>query len=478
MLFNSYSFVILVFITFILYYLPTRRVQNTSWQISVLILASLFFYGYHQPELLVLLLASVAVNIAASYLIIHGKHGFEKLAAFGGVTLNLSILLFFKYSPLVARTFLLPDLDAGSFLMNLPLPIGISFFTFQGISLIVDTYRNLNNEAYRELIPASLAEHSKRVLFFKAFFPQLVSGPIVKAYYFLPQITYKAFRAINWSYCFRNLTLGYFFKMVIADNLKDVTSTITFPYFEAESTLTLLVVLFGYSMQIFADFAGYSLIALGFAALFGYQFPINFNFPYISTSFSEFWRRWHISLSSFLREYLYIPLGGNRKGAFRTNANLLLTMVLGGLWHGAAWSYAIWGLVHGLALVLERMAGWNTHTRSHWLVQCLKGVFVFTFVTFAWLLFKLPDFGHVLAFGKALLHNYNRPLNTLPVTLTVLFSIPVLAYHAWYLAGSVIPSHEVLKIRLLKTEPYVLGIMLFMIVTNSGSSTDFIYFQF
>ncbi|PMD98304.1 membrane-bound O-acyltransferase family protein [Siphonobacter sp. BAB-5405] len=476
MLFNSYSFVLLVLLTFGLYYLPVRT--RAAWQLSILILSSLFFYGYYQPLLVLLLLGSVTINIISSYLIIHGAAYCHLLHSVWGVVANLSILIFFKYSSLFAHTFLPVQSEIGSFLLNLPLPIGISFFTFQGISLIVDTYRNRNNAAYRQLIPKSIVEHSKRVLFFKAFFPQLVSGPIVKAHFFLPQIEEKFLHSIRWEYVFKNLTLGYFFKMVIADNLKDHTSIITYPYFEAESTLTLLIALFGYSMQIFADFAGYSLIALGLAALFGYQFPINFNFPYISTSFSEFWRRWHISLSSFLREYLYIPLGGNRKGEARTCLNLFLTMVLGGLWHGAAWSYAVWGAFHGLALLLERYITTHLKIRETRISQIFKGGLVFSLVTLGWLLFKLPEFSHVVAFFKALTTNYNRPLNTLPVALILLFSMPVIAYHIWYVWGEQSMERIWVQKRLLQVEPYVLGCMLFMIITNSGSSTDFIYFQF
>lgn len=178
------------------------------------------------------------------------------------------------------------------------------------------------------IIARTMLKHAEMVLFFKAFFPQLVSGPIVKAHDFLPQIKPKMFKAVRWEYCFRKLILGYFLKMVIADNLKDHTFTIAYPYFENMSSLTLVVLLFGYSIQIFADFAGYSLIASGLASLLGYQFPINFNFPYVSSSFSDFWRRWHISLSSFLRDYLYIPLGGNRHGVTRTYLNLLLTYII------------------------------------------------------------------------------------------------------------------------------------------------------
>ncbi|MBD2751776.1 MBOAT family O-acyltransferase [Spirosoma validum] len=472
MLFTSLHFIILALVTFGLYYLPALR----RWQVFSLIVASLTFYAYNQLNLLWLLLLSVTINIVASYYVIYGPTGSQKLVATLGVIGNLAILCFFKYSPLFARTFLSIDAGVGAWLLMLPLPIGISFFTFQGISLVVDTYRNRHVDAYRSLIARNMAKHAETVLFFKAFFPQLVSGPIVKAHDFLPQIKPKYINAVRWEYCFRTLVLGYFLKTVIADNLKDHTYIVTYPYFENLSSLNLIVLLFGYSMQIFADFAGYSLIALGLAALFGYRFPINFNFPYVSSSFSDFWRRWHISLSSFLREYLYIPLGGNRHGKARTYFNLMLTMVLGGLWHGAAWSYAIWGLAHGLALAVERFLTdkglFLMHSR---VARILKGLWVFSFVTLAWLLFKLPNFSHVIAYLRAIAVNTTKPIDSLAIMLILMYAFPVVAYHLHYLLGTRLPA---VQLNWARWDYVAYGLLIFMIITNSGSEGTFIYFQF
>ncbi|MEZ6126145.1 MAG: MBOAT family O-acyltransferase [Planctomycetaceae bacterium] len=292
---------------------------------------------------------------------------------------NLATLAFFKYSGLLSKTFLQPihNGQLTDLLAAIPLPIGVSFFTFQGISLLIDTYRARSDQQLSILVSERHSGRWLDVALFISFFPQLVAGPIVKAHDFLPQIKPKSRRDLDWTYIFRTLTTGYFLKMVVADNLKLYTAWIEFPVFHTKSTLTLLTMLFGYSMQIFADFAGYSLIAIGVAAIFGYRLISNFDFPYISTSFSEFWRRWHVSLSSFLKEYLYIPLGGNRSGRLRTYRNLLLTMILGGLWHGAAWSYAIWGLAHGLAAharsdsCRERQTGQDQRFfRLRWAVLC------------------------------------------------------------------------------------------------------------
>jgi alginate O-acetyltransferase complex protein AlgI len=465
MLFNSFTFIALLSITFLLYYFP----KLVKYQIQILILASLIFYAYNRPLLVLLLLFSAAINITTSYFIVYGR--FRKTYALIGVVLNLSILIFFKYSPLFSNTFFNKSSSIGQFLITIPLPVGISFFTFQGISLVVDVFKQ-NYFNPKELIPISFIEHSRRILFFKSFFPQLVSGPIVKAHDFLPQITTKKISEIKWDRCFKDIVLGYFFKMVIADNLKDFTFWIAYPYFQSQSTFTLLVMLFGYSCQIFSDFAGYSLIAIGIARLFGYNFKDNFNFPYISTSFREFWNRWHISLSSFLREYLYIPLGGNKKGKFRTYFNLMTTMILGGFWHGAAWSYAVWGIFHGAALTIERIIADRFAIKENRFFVIFKGFLVFLFVTLAWLLFKLPDFNHVIQYIKAIFTNHGVN-NIQVITYILIYSLPVILYHAAYLV-----FQDKGKQKFKRLEYLAYGFMVFMIITNSGTSAAFIYFQF
>ena len=355
----------------------------------ILVAASFVFYAYNYPLLLLLLLSSIAINIAPTYSLYRNEDPVKRkrIVTFGVVS-NLLVLAFFKYAGLIATSFIGDSGNFASFLISIPLPIGISFFTFQGISLLVDTYRG--KDLNMDNMIGSKKKFSFNIAFFIAFFPQLVAGPIVKAHEFLPQIGIKKFQDIAWWAAGKNIIMGYFLKSFIADNMKEFTSWMHFPEFQTQSSLTLISVLLGYSMQIFADFAGYSLIAIGIARLFGYKLMDNFMFPYISLSFSEFWRRWHISLSSFLRDYLYIPLGGNRKSEIRTYFNLFITMVLGGLWHGAAWSYAIWGLFHGIALAIERFVKHKIFATKNTFLNALYGVFVFIGVTFAWLLFQLP----------------------------------------------------------------------------------------
>lgn len=472
MLFNSFPFVLFVLLVFGVFYLPFLRRGQTY----ILIVASLCFYAYGQPLLVLLLLGSILINAVTSYRVLnaHTMSG-KKIWATTGVILNLDVLFFFKYGPLLVRSLRLnitdPD-SVGALLIRIPLPVGISFFTFQGISLLVDVYRQKPTDPER-IVHRSVWHHFVDTAFFKAFFPQLVAGPIVKAHDFYPQIGPKYLRDIKWEKVFRALVTGYFLKMVIADNLKDLTFWIEYPYFLKSSTATLLTMLFGYSIQIFADFAGYSLIAIGIARLFGYELMENFNFPYISQSLSEFWRRWHISLSSWLREYLYFPLGGNRKGEVRTYFNLMLVMVLGGLWHGASWSYALWGLFHGVGLAVER---WLQKRRPPVKTNDFslgRILFVFGFVTFAWLFFKLPNFEHVVAFVQACFSNWALPNDTRLMAFVLLYSAPVMFYHAM----------EIRKRRTglglsVRWQQMAYATCLFALLVNSGSSGAFIYFQF
>lgn len=472
MLFNSFEFAGLVLATFFLYYLPfLRRIQ-----VQILIAASLFFYGYSNPKLLLLFLVSVLINVTTSYLVVHGHAEKRKVYATVGVALNLTILAFFKYSPLIGTTFFDSGNSLGQYLVQIPLPIGISFFTFEGISLVVDAYKGRDIPEYRSLVAKSVGRHTINTTFFVAFFPHLVAGPILKAHDFIPQIKAKFFKDINWEYCYKTLVTGFFLKMVIADQLNHHTFWIEYPYFESHSSFILLVMLFGYSMQIFADFAGYSLIALGIAGLYGYRLMQNFNFPYISTSFSEFWRRWHISLSSFLKEYLYIPLGGNRKGPNRTYVNLMITMILGGLWHGAAWSYAIWGTFHGLTQAVERFKKDRFPAPSAPSLprKIISGLLVFSLVTLAWLLFKLTEFKHVVAYILAIFNNTNTSSYMAIAAYILVYSTPVVLYHLYYLYRQAHPTKQWPA----RLDPYFYGFMLFMVITNSGIGTDFIYFQF
>lgn len=536
MLFTDGWFVVLVLLTMAVFYLPPLR----RWQTQALIAASLTFYGLNQLISLPLLLFSIGFNAFVSQRI-YFQTDLRSVRrwAVGGVVVNLGLLAIFKYGglygPYLPDAFVGPAGPAHFLLMN-ALPIGISFFTFEGISLVVDSYKARDADDFFGTNPdRSKSAHLASTTLFVSFFPHLVAGPILKAHDFFPQIVPKRLREVHWEFCFCKLVVGYFLKMVVADNLKEYTVWMRFPYFQNMPGDELLAMVFAFSMQIFADFAGYSLIAVGVAGLFGYRLPENFEYPYISRSFSEFWRRWHISLSSWLREYLYFPLGGNRKGNVRTYVNLFVVMFLGGLWHGAAWSYAVWGSVHGLALAIERFVVGRRATRQKErekkgdgtppqsvvaagesprvvvdvLVKLLKTLGVFFVVTAAWLLFKFPEFDHVVAYVRATLHNPWTAGFAPRVFVMLVLSSPVVLYHLAYLArargdgrraasffpdGS--PSRWAVWSHQAKRAPLVLwghvtrwpangwvraaayGVMLFLILVNAGNPGEFIYFQF
>lgn len=481
MLFASWPFVLLVAVSFGVFY----SLRSQALQTASLIAASAVFYGYGQPALLSLLVGSAVLNGLVSYAVRCLKSQRERLvAAACGVALNLAILGLFKYGGLLAGS-LGPALHAPQsavdWLVALPLPIGISFYTFQGISLVVDEYRGAvaasgGMKLSRELV-APLPRFMADTLLFIMLFPQLVAGPILKAHDFYPQITVKRLCDVDFGYAFKALVLGYFLKLVVADNLAEQTFWMRWPYCEGQSSLILIALLVGYSAQIFADFAGYSLIAQGCAALFGYRLFDNFNFPYIATSFSDFWRRWHISLSSWLREYLYIPLGGNRHGTGRTLLNLLIVMFLGGMWHGAAWRYGTWGLLHGAALAGERIlygpaASWRSASDDTGLMRWLRAAFVFAFVSFAWLFFVMPSLNEVHGFLRAVAFNSHTPTAWWLGLVLGLYVLPVAIYH---LLGGIPTIRRCLPAQFVE---FAYAMMIVAIIFNHGNPAPFIYFQF
>ena len=262
------------------------------------------------------------------------------------------------------------------------LPVGISFFTFHGISYITDVYRR----------DVAVCRNPLDMLLYMSFFPQLVAGPIVRAAYFLPQLARPSAEPIPIGPALLLILVGLFKKVVIANY---VATGLVDPVFSAPTSYggpDLLLATYGYAVQIYCDFSAYSDMAIALAALLGFRFPANFNQPYRAQRLREFWQRWHISLSTWLRDYLYKPLGGNRDGRLKTYRNLLLTMLLGGIWHGASWSFVLWGLVHGVARVGTRELGFLSSLIGR-MPRFVQQAGVFLFVTFAWIFFRAEDFG-------------------------------------------------------------------------------------
>jgi alginate O-acetyltransferase complex protein AlgI len=480
MLFTDRAFFILLFGTFAVYYCG----RSANYQIVVLLVASLIFYAYSQPYLLALLSFSALLSTVTSYQVEKARtSGARRGWATLGVVANLLVLAFFKYDRLFFTSLVGPLPSATGTLgtlLAIPLPIGISFYTFHGISLLCDVFRAREHGQTESPLGKqySFPDHAKRTFFYLTFFPQLIAGPIVKAKDFYPQMGGKSFADIHWYGVAKALVVGFFLKSVVADNLAQQTFVLLPPYCYSLSALNLAAILLAYSIQIFADFAGYSLIAIGLARLFGYALPDNFRFPYISQTFSEFWTRWHMSLSAWLRDYVYYPLGGNRKGNYRTYVNLLLVMTLGGLWHGAGWSYAFWGLWHGTALVVERrLRGTRFYlSQSRW-VALARWLIVFGVVTIGWTFFRLPDFHQVRELAVTFWHNRHMRFSRGVPFLLSLYILPVVLYHLLYQFRTA-PPNRLKFLWGMRVEGLALGIMLTAIALQAGHSTPFIYFQF
>jgi len=362
---------------------------------AVLVGASYIFYSAWDWRFCALLAASSLGNwviglglgaLREPGRVLWGGRGRAVLLAFG-VSANLAVLGYFKYC-----NFFLESLDELAFRVGVPvtlpfheviLPIGISFFTFHGLSYLFDVGRGT----------LAARRSPLDLLLYISFFPQLVAGPIVRASDFIPQLDHPPRpREVALTRGLLLILLGLFKKVVIAHYLATLMVDHVFLAPALYGPVDLLLAVYGYAVQIYCDFSAYSDMAIGLAALLGYQFRPNFNQPYRAVSLSDFWRRWHISLSSWFRDYLYIPLGGRRCGKVRAAVNALATMLLCGLWHGAAWNFVAWGGLHGIGLIVERMTGWPTRvaTAPAW-GRLLGMVVVFHFVCLGWILFRCPD---------------------------------------------------------------------------------------
>lgn len=349
-----------------------ERKLSPRWKEAFFLAASYFFYGYWDWRFCFLLLFVTIV----SYFTAKASH--NKVAFTVGIIVPLAVLGIFKYfNFFLSSAAAVIGRDIGA--LGIILPVGISFYTFQALSYVIDVHRGK--------IPVE-NDFIKLALYI-SFFPQLVAGPIVRAADFLPQLSQDRKVTIeNFKTGIQIFVFGLFKKIVIADHLSVFVDDVYSKPAEFHwATIFLAVV--SYSIQIYFDFSGYSDMAIGCAKCLGYDFNRNFNLPYISQSITEFWRRWHISLSTWLKEYLYIPLGGNRKGALRRYINLFLTMLLGGLWHGANWTFVFWGGLNGLALCIDKFLP----SKQKNIVSQGLGVFLtFSFVSFTWIFFRAESF--------------------------------------------------------------------------------------
>lgn len=473
MVFNSHTFVIFFVVVLALYY------SGISWRARkmLLIAASYVFYAAWNPPFVLLLVLSTVVDWELAQRIHHATSlRLRRVYLAASLCVNLGLLGFLKYGNFALEG--LVGLANGVGVAYQPaaldiiLPVGISFYTFQTLSYSIDVYR-------RRLDPwHSFTDYA----LFVTFFPQLVAGPIVRARDFLPQ-TEKAkaasMKLLSWGVSL--MVLGLFQKVVLADSLLAPVVEKIYDSTETVSPLAAAIGTLAFAGQIFCDFAGYSTTAIGAAMCLGFALPDNFRFPYAAIGFSDFWQRWHISLSSWLRDYLYISLGGNRHGTVKTYRNLIVTMLLGGLWHGASWTFVVWGALHGLYLVLERLAchiagGWRG-----WVTlpgRLFLGLLTFGLVCLAWVFFRAHTFDKAFEIVQAAL--FMLPERVIYVTQAE--TMVVLG-----VTGALITAHCLLRNITLEdaaarlpgvARGCLLGLMLALIALSPGEDRAFIYFQF
>src|SRR5216110_2421742 len=473
MLFNSLTFVVFFAVVVSVYW------SMRSWNARkyFLAVASYVFYGAWNPPFAALLFFTTAMDFWLGRRIATAKgRRSRRVWLVGSVGMNLSMLGFFKYGNFLLQNFqwLLgrigiiyqpPHLD-------ILLPVGISFYTFHSLSYTLDIYRGV-------LKPTkSLRDFTLAV----SFFPQLVAGPIVRAADFLPQLAAPPQpRTGRFAWGLLLMTLGLFEKVVFADTLLASSADTVFAYGRSLQSLDAWTGVLEFSGQIFFDFAGYSTCAIGAALCLGFNLKDNFRFPYAAIGFSDFWRRWHISLSTFLRDYLYIPLGGNQVRPFRAALNLVIVMFLGGLWHGAAWTFVVWGLLHGSYLVIERVIRVLFENKS-WaavpLTRAVAGFATYGAVCVAWVFFRASDFTIASRMLGGMFGGHphgDAILSTREMLQIALVTAGMILVH-WSLRDSNIETAVTRLPRWVLTAAWAL--MACAIILTQGSSNAFIYFQF
>lgn len=470
LLFNSALFLGL-FLIFYFIYIISRKTHYL--RITYVVLFSLFFYYKCSGIYFWLLIFSSIVDYSLSKLIFEEtKKGFRSFYLIISLLINLGLLVYFKYTNFFIDNFNI--LFSGNVAFeDIILPVGISFYTFQTLSYTIDVYR-------KDLEPT---KSFVDFLFFVSFFPQLVAGPIVRASDFIPQIYEKLkITKDDFNKALFLIIGGLIKKAVISDYISSNFVDRVFDAPNNYSAFENLMASYGYTLQIYCDFSGYSDMAIGLALLMGFTLPPNFRTPYKSASVTEFWRRWHISLSSWLRDYLYISLGGNRKGNVRTYFNLFMTMLLGGLWHGANWKFVFWGVLHGLALGIERFFGQFVKLPKNYFVRTIQIVLTFHFVIFCWLFFRAKDFQtafQIVDNISSLTFNFSQWQTILLGYKNVVFLM--LFGFVWHFipVKGISKLEEVFNTIPIYIKALLLGFIFWIVyATASSGAQPFIYFQF
>ncbi|MEY3983343.1 MAG: hypothetical protein RL160_900 [Bacteroidota bacterium] len=478
MLFNSLTFLFLFLpLCLLAYYLLPSAARN-----AMLLLFSLVFFAWGGVDYTLLLLASMALNYFGALAVSRTSEAQKRRHILGiFIAMNLLLLVWFKYAGFLMLN-LNSLLAAGGFkafeLPEIALPVGISFYTFHGISYVVDVYRNVT----------PVQRNPVRMALYISLFPQLIAGPIIRYRQIAAQLEQRSFDARRFNDGLERFLIGLGKKVLVANNLALAADTFWGVEFADMSNATAWLGIFCYTLQIYTDFSAYSDMAIGLAAMFGFVFPENFNLPYTAQNMKDFWSRWHISLSTWFRDYVYIPLGGNRLGVWNMYRNLLLVFLLTGFWHGASWNFIFWGLFHGAFLLLERGRFGTWLARLPRVFRHLYTLFV---VMMSWVPFRAADleatmqyYGRLFDFTPFTAHKYNEYiqaslLNTellLVLLVAVLGSAGFFAFLARQtdrLKGAAAPSWK-----LISVAGYLLIFWWSVALITAGSYSPFIYFRF
>lgn len=459
-----------IFFLLFLIFTPLYFFSKGSVRLFVVLSASYIFYGWWDYRFLALIIISTLIDFfLAKKMDVTASRDKRRYLLICSLIVNLGILGFFKYFNFFIDSFITTFgvTDGDRYIFEILLPPGISFYTFQTLAYTIDVYRR-KVKSENDLLTYSA---------YVAFFPQLIAGPIERSQKLIPQlkISHK-FKLVNLYLGTRLFIIGCFKKLVIADNLAPISDA-AFANPEATSQVGLLIAAYCFAIQIYCDFSGYTDMARGIARFLGINLSINFNLPYFSASLSEFWRRWHITLSYWLRDYVYIPLGGSKRGVLIQARNLLITFGLSGLWHGANWTFILWGLLHGAWVIGEVL---SSRTFSWQLPKLLRICITFNVVVLFWIVFRAENLSIAKIYYSNLLGLTGSSVNSSDLTnLTTLivFSAPLFVFSCWqYYANTLRPDIR-LRSRFLHGALIAMG-ALFTILLGSTNATQFVYFQF
>lgn len=469
LLFNSALF-LLLFVAFLAVYpFIAKRVAIRTY--FIVFFSIYFYYKSSGFYFLLMLFSTVTIHYWSIFMYKQLNKSARKFNLIATLVFNLGLLIYFKYTNFfidIANNFLTKPLSFAQIF----LPLGISFYTFELISYTVDVYKN-KIKPVKKLID---------FCFYVSFFPHLVAGPIVRPKEFLPQIRAKLnLTKEDIGLAVFYIISGLFKKAVISDYISSNFVDRIFDNPTLYSGVENLLGVYGYTLQIYCDFSGYSDMAIGIALLIGFKLPNNFNTPYIASNVTDFWRRWHISLSTWLRDYLYIPLGGNRVGAIRQNFNLFITMLLGGLWHGASWKFIFWGAMHGAVLVTEKAFNKLVKLPKNKIVTFLSILLTFHFVSFCWIFFRANSFQSAWEIVFQVINNLNFSLLIDVIKgykeVFILIGIGYLLHFLPTIAEQKF-KNTIIKSNILLQSLYLVIIIWLVIQAKSSQIQPFIYFQF